>query len=121
MTPTRTATTRCPPIGATTFSQPKPGPISWLFTVKFVSSTVACEYAGATKRAASVVRRNVSITQAQNGQPFTLVTSSITSLTVVGGSTYAGEFVGISGLRLRSGSTTLELQRRNLAPPAACP
>lgn len=88
---------------------------------KFVGSSVACEYAGSTKRAASVVRRSASITQAQVGQPFTLVTSGITSLAVVGGSTWTGEFIGISGLRLRSGSTTLELQRRNLQPPAACP
>jgi len=88
---------------------------------KFASNTVACEYTGGTKRAASVVRRNASVTQSQQGQPFTLVVSGITSLAVVGGSTWTGEFIGISGLRLTSGSTSVELQRRNLQPPSACP
>ena len=89
--------------------------------IKFSSVTQACEYTGGTKRAATVVRRDASLTQAQAGQPFTLVTSGIAAMAVSGSSTWTGEFVGISGLRLTSGNSRVELQRRNQAPPSPCP
>lgn len=89
--------------------------------IKFSSTTQACEYTGSTKRAATVVRRLADVSQAASGQLFTLVTSGITTLAVSGGATWSGEFVGISGLRLTSGATGIELQRRNQSPPSPCP
>lgn len=89
--------------------------------LKFVGQTAACEYVGATKRAASYQRRLAEVSQAANGRPFVLTTAGITSLAVTGGQTWTGEFIGISGLRLTSGTSSVDLQRRDTAAPAACP
>lgn len=89
--------------------------------VKFVGTTVACEYVGAVKRAGSYQRRLANVSQTANGRPFVPTTAGITSLAVTGGQTWTGEFIGISGLRLTSGTTSVDLQRRDLPPPAACP
>lgn len=90
-------------------------------SVKFAGQNTACEYAGGTKRPASYQVRGASVTQAGSGDPIEMTTAGLTSLVVTGGRTWTGEFVGISGLRLTSGTTIVDLQRRNLIAPSACP
>jgi|GEM_PF-2803365 len=82
-------------------------------------NTVACEFSGSTKRAAAVDLRRARVEV--SAPILTLTEPAITRLAIAGGSTWTGEFIGISALRLTSGSTQLELQRRNQNAPAPCP
>ena len=88
---------------------------------KFIGVASGCEFSGSTtRRIATVVLRPATIQQAAVGQAVTFTATGIASLAVTGGNNWTGEFIGVSAMRLTSGGTTVELQRRNVAAPAAC-
>lgn len=74
-----------------------------------------CEYSAAGRPAVRVVLNKARLTNAAG--PFE---TTIASFTITGdaGGPWSGRFVGISAMRLTRGSSVLELQRRDLTPPA---
>lgn len=83
----------------------------------FTSGSAGCEIAGSTRRALTLTIQASNFRQFADGSATTLVSrTSVTALTVAGAParTFAGEFVGASGLRLTRSGETIELQRRDL-------
>lgn len=82
---------------------------------KFTSNTAGCEITAAGRRSVTmaVVVSNYGTVAFAPTTP--VIASTRISRLAVGSETWSGEFVGASGMRLTSGASTLQLERRNLA------
>lgn len=84
---------------------------------KFTSTLAGCEITAAGKKPLQVVVTPSNYAALVFGDPNTPLQprTVITSLTVTGGASWTGDFIGASSMRLQSGGRSIELERRDQA------